>query len=192
MGGRLQAVDSFKLVDKLQAVRHTLTCARLSRLLSWARIRCTARHLSLFPQPRRNVMPDSGVVIGDENLHELEGAAHGPEPPPKRPSHARSSSGIPEGSQRREQRDIQRASSNSRPMSATSQPMSAASSRTEYLRPTSASYRSLQRPPSRYTAIDRDNCRNINHGKSIVYRPNSANPETARRNSRLQSVYASR
>ena len=55
-----------------------------------------------------------------------------------------------------------------------------------------SSSRSLQRAPSRYTILDRDHCRSIDHSKSIVSRPQSASSSTARRNAKIRSVYSIR
>ena len=55
-----------------------------------------------------------------------------------------------------------------------------------------SSSRSLQRAPSRYTILDRDHCRSIDHSKSIVSRPQSALSSTARRNAKIRSVYSIR
>lgn len=57
--------------------------------------------------------------------------------------------------------------------------------------------RTLSRAPSRFTILDRDCFRSIDHGKVIVPRPQSAmatrDSDTARRrNSTIKSIYASR
>ena len=54
--------------------------------------------------------------------------------------------------------------------------------------------RSLQRAPSRFTTLDRDSCRSIDHSKSIAHRPQSAMASFASlsRNAKIKNVYGIR